>query len=77
MPEREKNYRRLIAAILWRAVRDAAGGDAEVVEWLQDDTARLWAELLDLANWPPKDEHLQDSRRAGASFGLTLAETGL
>ncbi len=41
-------YRRLVAAILLRAVGDARAGDGEALDWLRSDGAVQWADWLDM-----------------------------
>ena len=46
-------YRRVIAAVLLRAVRDAERGDRDAAAWLVSADAHALADALGLECWPP------------------------
>jgi hypothetical protein len=59
-----RRERRLLCAVLLRAVEDARRGDVEAAAWLED-TGRAWCALLGIPadDWPAAGSRLQDARR--------------
>ena len=55
-------YRRLVAAILLRAIADACHGDDKALHWLYGEEAHVWAEAIDLPAWPPDIETLKSKQ---------------
>lgn len=80
-------WRRLACAMLLGGALGAYAGDAEDAEWVNSDTARRLAELVDLPHWPPAPAQLASraelSRRSrqgepelsDSLHGLTVAVT--
>jgi hypothetical protein len=66
-------WRRLACAMLLSAALDAHAGRPDALEWVNSDTARQLAELVDLPTWPPDPDQLAGRaelrRRAAYTLG--------
>jgi len=55
--------RRLVGALLLRAIRDAQAGDEDARAWLAGEESAHWADMLELEGWPPKVAALEAAAR--------------
>lgn len=59
-------WRRLAAATLLQACTDAHAGDHHAADWLHSHQAHEWAGLVDLPDWPPRLDQLDNRTRLQA-----------
>jgi hypothetical protein len=67
-------WRRLAAAMLLQACKDARLGDGAAWAWMHSAQAARWAEWLDLPQWPPRWSQLPDAVKRPRTGRRPVAE---
>lgn len=55
MDDITRGHVRLVLAMLTSAVRQARRGNPEASNWIRGPEAAWWADLADIAPWPPRE----------------------